>query len=97
MDEPTQRDVDKAHGAVGYASRTVEACRDTIARLDDKIAKATAALADAQAARAEAEAELAAAEAELVIRSADPALALPSSQGGTSAAAADPATGTGGN
>lgn len=96
MDELTQRDIDKAHGAVGYASRTVDACRDTLARIDDKLAKADAALADAQAARAEAVAALEAAEAELAIRSADPALTYPSSQGGGGAdAGAAPALGEG--
>lgn len=95
MDELTQRDIDKAHGAVGYAARTVDACRDTLARINDKVAKVEAALADVNAARREAEEALAAAEAELAVREADPALTYPSSAAGGTAAPADPATGEG--
>lgn len=93
-----QREIDKAHGAVGYAARVVAGLEDTIVRLDEKVARLTAQTADAQAARDNAVAELAEAQAELAVRSADPALTLPSSQGGgITSPTADPATGTGGN
>lgn len=90
-----QRDVDKAHGAVGMARRVVDSLTESVARLDDKIEKLAGQLTDAQAAREAAAAELEEARTALAVTETSPLLRNEPSHGGATGAPADPALGEG--
>lgn len=104
MEPENQREIDKAHGALGYARRSAAAADEAVGRLNAKVARLDEELTATQLAARDAEAAAASAHAELAVREADPLVAFVSTKGEsdgprrtTTLASPDPATGTGGN